>query len=43
MQPEVVQAMQYASSIFVRLGDVQDAVSARIATLLQQHQPAPMY
>jgi len=34
MPPEVVQAMQYASRIFVRLNDVQDAVGARIATLL---------
>jgi L-seryl-tRNA(Ser) seleniumtransferase len=34
MQPEVVQAMEYASRLFVRLGDVQDAVGKRIASLL---------
>lgn len=34
MPPEVVQAMEYASRIFVRLNEVQDAVGARIASLL---------
>src|SRR5713226_7725761 len=34
MQPEVVQAIDYASKVFVRLNDVQDAVGAQIATLL---------
>src|SRR6266478_8133496 len=34
MQPETVQAIEYASRVFVRLNEVQDAVSARIASLL---------
>ncbi|HYZ83566.1 MAG TPA: aminotransferase class V-fold PLP-dependent enzyme [Bryobacteraceae bacterium] len=34
MWPEVMDAMQYASKKFYRLGDVQDAVGARIATML---------
>src|SRR5689334_15620503 len=34
MQPEVVQAIDYASRVFVRLNDVQDAVGKRIASLL---------
>ncbi len=33
MQPEVVAAMNYASRVFVRLEDVQDAVGKRIAGL----------
>ncbi len=34
MLPEVVQAMDYAARRFYRLDDVQDAVGARIASLL---------
>jgi L-seryl-tRNA(Ser) seleniumtransferase len=34
MWPEVVQAMQYAATQPVRLGEVQDAVGERIATLI---------
>src|SRR6266700_3505549 len=34
MQPEVMQAIDYASRVFVRLNEVQDAVGARIASLL---------
>jgi D-glucosaminate-6-phosphate ammonia-lyase len=33
MQPEVVEAMQYASRIFVHLDDVQDAAGKRIAEI----------
>ncbi len=35
MQPEVVEAIAYASRSFVRLDQTQDAVSKRIAALLQ--------
>lgn len=34
MDPAVVEAWEYASKQFVRLGDVQDAAGARIASLL---------
>jgi uncharacterized pyridoxal phosphate-dependent enzyme len=34
MQKEVVQAYEYASRSFVRLNEVQDAVGAKIATML---------
>lgn len=35
MQPECVEAMQYASRMFVRLEEVQDAVGKRIAQILE--------
>ena len=34
MQPEVVEAMQYASKMFVHLEDVQDAAGKRMAEIL---------
>src|SRR5262249_15427410 len=34
MPREVMQAMEYASNRYVRLNDLQDAVGARIATML---------
>src|SRR3712207_2517106 len=34
MPPEVVAAMEYASKQFVQLNDLQQAVSARIASLI---------
>jgi L-seryl-tRNA(Ser) seleniumtransferase len=35
MQPEVVEAMQYASKMFVHLSDIQDAAGKRIAAVCQ--------
>ena len=34
MQPEVVQAIEYASKVFVRLNDLHDAVGKKIAELI---------